>query len=132
MCTEIQRVCLINCWIYDINIIGYQHRELGKRKTIVIVAEGAHDKDLKPLRADDIKKVLSERLKLDTRVTTLGHTQRGGRPCALDRIMVSFWQVGIVRIVFSWFVIANVTSPRGSQSNFRSDTGDAVVYDRSC
>ena len=66
-----------------------QHRELGKRKTIVIVAEGAHDRDLQPIRADYIKDLLSERLGLDTRVTTLGHTQRGGRPCALDRILVS-------------------------------------------
>jgi len=30
---------------------------------------------------------LTERLGLDTRVTTLGHTQRGGRPCAYDRIL---------------------------------------------
>lgn len=30
---------------------------------------------------------MTERLGLDTRVTTLGHTQRGGRPCAYDRIL---------------------------------------------
>lgn len=65
-----------------------QHREIGQRKTIVIVAEGAIDKDLKPIRADYIKDVLTERLGLDTRVTTLGHTQRGGAPAAYDRIMV--------------------------------------------
>jgi 6-phosphofructokinase 1 len=61
---------------------------VGKRKTIVIVAEGAHDCSLQPIRADYVKDVLTERLGLDTRVTTLGHTQRGGRPCAFDRIMV--------------------------------------------
>jgi 6-phosphofructokinase 1 len=54
----------------------------------VIVAEGAHDADLQPIRADYVREVLSERLGLDTRVTTLGHTQRGGRPCAFDRILV--------------------------------------------
>ncbi|RXW24270.1 hypothetical protein EST38_g1574 [Candolleomyces aberdarensis] len=64
-----------------------RHRKLNKRKTIVIVAEGAHDLDLNPIRAEYIKDVLTERLGLDTRVTTLGHTQRGGRPCALDRIL---------------------------------------------
>jgi 6-phosphofructokinase 1 len=63
------------------------HREAGKRKTIVIVAEGAHDADLQPIRAEYVKDVLTERLGLDTRVTTLGHTQRGGRPCAFDRIL---------------------------------------------
>lgn len=63
-----------------------RHRHMGKRKTIVIVAEGAVDKELQPIRAEYVKDVLSERLGLDTRVTTLGHTQRGGKPCALDRI----------------------------------------------
>ena len=66
----------------------HQHREVGKRKTIVIVAEGAQDVELNPIRAEYVKEVLTERLGLDTRVTTLGHTQRGGRPCAMDRILV--------------------------------------------
>ncbi|KAG6374484.1 phosphofructokinase domain-containing protein [Boletus reticuloceps] len=64
-----------------------RHRQIGKRKTIVIVAEGAHDANLQPIRADYVKDVLTERLGLDTRVTTLGHTQRGGKPCALDRTL---------------------------------------------
>ena len=66
----------------------FQHRDVGKRKTIVIIAEGAIDSKLQPIRADQVKDILSERLGLDTRVTTLGHTQRGGRPCAFDRILV--------------------------------------------
>lgn len=65
----------------------YRHRELGKRKTLVIIAEGAHDSSLNPITAQDVQEILSDRMGLDTRVTTLGHTQRGGRPCALDRIM---------------------------------------------
>ncbi|KAI0331879.1 6-phosphofructokinase [Cubamyces sp. BRFM 1775] len=64
-----------------------KHRDVGKRKTIVIVAEGAIDSKLQPIRAEFVKNVLSERLGLDTRVTTLGHTQRGGKPCAMDRIL---------------------------------------------
>lgn len=66
-----------------------QHRDVGKRKTIVIVAEGAHDTSLAPIKAEDVKVVLSEKLGLDTRVTTLGHTQRGGAPCYYDRVLVS-------------------------------------------
>lgn len=54
----------------------------------MIVAEGALDSALKPICADHVKDVLANRLGLDTRVTTLGHTQRGGVPCAYDRIMV--------------------------------------------
>ncbi|KAJ8456355.1 hypothetical protein ONZ51_g12176 [Trametes cubensis] len=64
-----------------------KHRDVGKRKTIVIVAEGAIDSKLQPIHAEFVKNVLSERLGLDTRVTTLGHTQRGGKPCAMDRIL---------------------------------------------
>ena len=89
MCEAIYRVCpslLVNP---PPRLIDPQHREVGKRKTLVIVAEGAHDSNLKPIRAEYVKEVLTDRLGLDTRVTTLGHTQRGGRPCAFDRILVS-------------------------------------------
>ncbi|KAI0303835.1 6-phosphofructokinase [Multifurca ochricompacta] len=75
-----------NPWEDEMCETIHRHRENGKRKTIVIVAEGAHDANLKPIRADYVKDVLTERLGLDTRVTTLGHIQRGGRPCAWDRI----------------------------------------------
>jgi len=91
MCDEIQRVSIelfAHVVFSHLNFV-LQHRKVGKRKTIVIVAEGAHDKKLLPIKAEQIKNVLSERLGLDTRVTTLGHTQRGGRPCAVDRIMVN-------------------------------------------
>ena len=54
----------------------------------MIVAEGAIDIELNPIKAEYVKEVLTTRLGLDTRVTTLGHTQRGGRPCAWDRILV--------------------------------------------
>ncbi|KAG8897160.1 6-phosphofructokinase, alpha subunit, partial [Tulasnella sp. 417] len=77
------------------------HRNVGKRKTIVIVAEGAHDKNLVPVRADDIKKVLAEQLGLDTRVTTLGHVQRGGRPCAWDRILPTLQGVEAVEVLLT-------------------------------
>jgi 6-phosphofructokinase 1 len=57
------------------------------------VSEGAHDSALNPIRAEYVKDVLADRLGLDTRVTTLGHTQRGGRPCALDRVLVSLYDL---------------------------------------
>ena len=74
------------------------HRAVGKRKSIVIVAEGALDRNLKPIKPDYVKDILVDRLGLDTRVTTLGHTQRGGKPCAYDRILVSLtFIVGVCR-----------------------------------
>ncbi|KAG2017796.1 6-phosphofructokinase [Coprinopsis cinerea AmutBmut pab1-1] len=74
-------------WEDDMCAQIHRHREVGKRTTIVLVAEGAHDSDLNPIKPEYVKDILTERLGLDTRVTTLGHTQRGGRPCALDRIL---------------------------------------------
>ncbi|KAG5716248.1 6-phosphofructokinase [Termitomyces sp. T112] len=73
------------------------HREIGKRKTIVIVAEGAIDIELNPIKAEHVKEILTTRLGLDTRVTTLGHTQRGGRPCAWDRILPTLQGVEAVK-----------------------------------
>jgi 6-phosphofructokinase 1 len=90
MCETIQRVRPLHVMIFPhtTDHCTNQHRAIGKRKTIVIVAEGAHDANLKPIRSDYVKDVLTNRLGLDTRVTTLGHIQRGGRPCAWDRIWV--------------------------------------------
>ena len=90
MCEIIHRVrpCVCMTLPQTADLRSIKHREVGKRKTIVIVAEGAHDANLKPIRADYVKDVLTNRLGLDTRVTTLGHIQRGGRPCAWDRIWV--------------------------------------------
>ncbi|KAJ2496588.1 6-phosphofructokinase, alpha subunit, partial [Coemansia sp. RSA 2052] len=48
-------------------------RDAGKRTSLVIVAEGAIDRDLNPIKAEYIKDILSTRLGYDTRVTILGH-----------------------------------------------------------
>ncbi|GAA5860004.1 hypothetical protein JCM8547_003054 [Rhodosporidiobolus lusitaniae] len=78
-----------------------RHRDEGKRKTIVIVAEGAHDCNLNPITPNEIKDVLTDRLGLDTRVTTLGHTQRGGNPVAYDRILATLQGAEAVEAVLS-------------------------------
>jgi 6-phosphofructokinase 1 len=72
-------------WKKDMCDLIQEHREMGKRVTIVMIAEGAHDLDLKKITPNDIKDLLANDLGLDTRVTTLGHVQRGGAPCAYDR-----------------------------------------------
>ncbi|PIA13876.1 6-phosphofructokinase [Coemansia reversa NRRL 1564] len=64
-------------------------REAGKRTSLVIVAEGAIDRSLKPIKAEYIREVLSTRLGYDTRVTTLGHVQRGGAPAHFDRFLAT-------------------------------------------
>ena len=60
-------------------------REIGKRDSIVIVSEGAHDRHGKPITADYVRQQLEERLNENARVTILGHVQRGGPPSAFDR-----------------------------------------------
>ncbi|CAG8509686.1 10075_t:CDS:10 [Dentiscutata heterogama] len=75
-----------------------KQRKAGKRNTIIIVAEGAIDDNLKPIKADDIRKLLVD-VHIDTRVTTLGHIQRGGRPCAYDRNLATLQGVEAVEAV---------------------------------
>ncbi len=60
-------------------------RRVGRRDSIVIVAEGAQDRHGNPITSQYVKQVLEERLNEDTRVTVLGHVQRGGSPSAFDR-----------------------------------------------
>jgi 6-phosphofructokinase 1 len=64
-------------------------RAAGRRKSIVIVAEGAHDAENTPITSGYVRSVLEEQLGEDTRVTILGHVQRGGHPSAYDRWMSS-------------------------------------------
>lgn len=56
--------------------------DAGKRYSIVVVAEGAGD-------AMDIGRQVAERTGIDTRVSVLGHIQRGGSPSVQDRIKAS-------------------------------------------
>ncbi|WP_188206405.1 6-phosphofructokinase [Alkalibacillus aidingensis] len=56
--------------------------ERGKRHSIIMVAEGVGS-------AVDYADQINEKLDLSTRVTVLGHTQRGGSPTATDRVLAS-------------------------------------------
>lgn len=56
--------------------------ERGKRHSIIIVAEGAG-------KAVEIGERLREETGWETRVTILGHIQRGGSPTAFDRVLAS-------------------------------------------
>ncbi|XP_027004977.1 ATP-dependent 6-phosphofructokinase, platelet type isoform X4 [Tachysurus fulvidraco] len=60
-----------------------------KRLNIIIVAEGAIDCSNKPITTDRVKDLVVRQLGFDTRVTILGHVQRGGTPSAFDRILAS-------------------------------------------
>jgi 6-phosphofructokinase 1 len=62
-------------------------RAAGRRDSIVVVAEGARDRAGNPITSQDVRDLLQDRLGEDTRVTILGHVQRGGAPSAYDRWM---------------------------------------------
>jgi 6-phosphofructokinase 1 len=85
-------------WQENMLSIVKKHRSLGKRKTIVVVAEGAIDTNLNKITPTQIKDILSG-AGLDTRITTLGHVQRGGRPAAYDRMLATLQGVEAVKAV---------------------------------
>lgn len=74
---------------------------MGKRKTIVIVAEGARNVKGEKVTSDMVKSFLSDKngLALDTRVTLLGHVQRGGTAVAYDRMLATLQGVEAVKAV---------------------------------
>nr|Q27665.1 RecName: Full=ATP-dependent 6-phosphofructokinase; Short=ATP-PFK; Short=Phosphofructokinase; AltName: Full=Phosphohexokinase [Haemonchus contortus]AAA29181.1 ADP:D-fructose-6-phosphate 1-phosphotransferase [Haemonchus contortus] len=61
-------------------------RAEGQRLNIIVVAED-DDRDGTPISSDLVKDVVAKTLKYDTRVTVLGHVQRGGSPSAFDRLL---------------------------------------------
>lgn len=64
-------------------------RAAGRRHSVVIVAEGARDRSGQPITAGMVQEVLRDVLHQDTRITVLGHVQRGGAPSGFDRIMTT-------------------------------------------
>jgi 6-phosphofructokinase 1 len=76
-------------WERELCEIIKHGRAAGRRHSIVIVAEGAHDSANQPISSDYVRQVLKERLGEDVRLTILGHVQRGGAPSAFDRSMSS-------------------------------------------
>ncbi len=56
--------------------------DAGKRYILVVLAEGAGN-------AQDVGSVIAEKTGIDTRVSVLGHIQRGGSPTVLDRVRAS-------------------------------------------
>lgn len=80
-------------------------RKAGRRDGIIIVAEGAKDLAGNPISSSYIKQVIEETLCWDTRVTILGHVQRGGAPSAFDRYMST---------VFGWAAVHELLNPDSS------------------
>ncbi|XP_040921181.1 ATP-dependent 6-phosphofructokinase, platelet type isoform X7 [Toxotes jaculatrix] len=93
-------------------------RSRGTRLNIIIVAEGALDRHGKPITSSFVKDLVVKCLGFDTRVTILGHVQRGGTPSAFDRILAS--RMGVEAVLALLETTANtpacVVSLCGNQS----------------
>ncbi|MCI8406025.1 MAG: 6-phosphofructokinase [Oscillospiraceae bacterium] len=103
---------------YDIDKTArcIQRRErAGKRFSILAVAEGAisrqeaklSKKEFKAARAEmkdpsiayRVSRELGEKLGQEIRVTVPGHFQRGGSPCAYDRVLATRFGAGAARLI---------------------------------
>ncbi|MCD6236411.1 MAG: 6-phosphofructokinase [Thermoplasmata archaeon] len=104
---------------FDIEeVVNYleQRRKKGKTFSIIVVAEGAMPKDTKMLSIQDtekdefghvrlggignrLAKELERRLGLETRVTVLGHVQRGGTPTAYDRVLATRCGIAAIELI---------------------------------
>jgi 6-phosphofructokinase 1 len=93
-----ERAANKNTWKEELKEVCARHRSKGRRKTTVIVAEGALDSELNPITSEEVKDVLVE-LGLDTRITTLGHVQRGGTAVASDRMLATLQGVDAIKAV---------------------------------
>ncbi|MDG6217877.1 MAG: ATP-dependent 6-phosphofructokinase [Candidatus Thermoplasmatota archaeon] len=88
----------------------------GKKFSIVVVAEGAKPKEggMVVTQSDEkdefghvrlggiahsLSREIKDRLQVDTRVTILGHVQRGGTPTAHDRVLATRFGVKAVELI---------------------------------
>jgi 6-phosphofructokinase 1 len=70
---------------YDLDVVCEEIKaayERGKRYSMVVVAEGVGS-------GIEIGKVIGEKTNIETRVSVLGHIQRGGSPTVIDRVKAS-------------------------------------------
>jgi len=75
-------------------------KQMGRRSSIVIIAEGARDQEGKPISSQEVKEAL-DKGGFDARITVLGHVQRGGSPTAWDRNSSIVQAVRATRIALS-------------------------------
>jgi ATP-dependent phosphofructokinase / diphosphate-dependent phosphofructokinase len=109
-------------------------RARGRNFAVIVVAEGAYEKGKKPQFrssatgtvhlggvADEVARNLHARCGMDTRVTVLGHIQRGGPPVMMDRILATAFGVHAVNLVAQKKMGRVVTWSQGRVSDLPYD-----------
>lgn len=74
-------------WHHEMVASMRRGREAGRKHAIIMQAEGARHPDGLVLRSDTVQEIVTKQLGAETRVTVLGHVQRGGSPSAYDRVL---------------------------------------------
>ncbi|WP_088006629.1 6-phosphofructokinase [Indiicoccus explosivorum] len=64
----------------------------GKKHSIIIVAEGV-------MSGNELAQLIEQETGIDTRVSVLGHIQRGGSPTARDRVLASLFGARAVEVL---------------------------------
>lgn len=85
-------ICLVPEIEYDLDQMQerlLREKEGGRTYLIAIVAEGVK-------MGDYLTRWIGDTLKMDARLTVLGHTQRGGSPTVRDRIMAYHFATGAI------------------------------------
>ncbi|OAG28892.1 6-phosphofructokinase 1 [Nematocida displodere] len=90
--------------------------------TYVVLAEGAKNKDGSRITGSAICEAL-QGLGIDSRSVVLGHTQRGGSPCATDRLIAPILGVAAAEIALS---------RQGSYAVFYINTAEKILDLTSC
>jgi 6-phosphofructokinase 1 len=104
---------------YDVDVIceeAVSRSKKGKKFSIVVVAEGARARggdvvvrkvvreSTDPVRLGGVGNVLADEVEsrtgLETRVTVLGHLQRGGSPTAFDRVLATRFGTDAARLAY--------------------------------
>ena len=88
----------------------------GKKGCIIILAEGGFSKG-----GTSLASALKEEGRLDLRITTLGHMQRGGNPSAVDRVLAT--ELGVNAVLSLKDGVSNViiAKPYDSLENIEFD-----------
>ncbi|SNV19079.1 6-phosphofructokinase [Dermatophilus congolensis] len=74
-------------WENDLATKIRDGRAAGRRDSLILVAEGAQERDGTPITCERVQAAIHDTTGEDAKITILGHVQRGGTPSAYDRWM---------------------------------------------
>eukprot|EP01129_Flabellula_baltica_P009907 TRINITY_DN4126_c0_g1_i1.p1 TRINITY_DN4126_c0_g1~~TRINITY_DN4126_c0_g1_i1.p1 ORF type:complete len:815 (+),score=145.57 TRINITY_DN4126_c0_g1_i1:75-2447(+) len=88
-------------WEQDMIKSIKRRRNQGNRFSLIIIAEGALDCRGDKITSDQIHKLITSSLDIETRISVLGHVQRGGVPSAYDRIISTIQGLDAVETILT-------------------------------